>query len=214
MLLSIENNNVSLPKELDLPKFPSFPAGVSVENDASLAKVSCSVGHECKRRVENFSKIDTLIQSGIGRFIGLLKVTLNRLSEKSKNLDDVSSVVHDLADALEMLASSSEIYHDEAKQISQELSCIKIEFTRVSEPVQQLFNRFWTEDQLTREWKTSSREIQNPSSNYSNEKAKHLVDRLRDSWQHLLRDRATRSLTYNDEQFHALEKVSFDLDVF
>jgi TANK-binding kinase 1 len=34
-----------------------------------------------------------------------------------------------------------------------------------------------------------------------------MVDRLRDSWQHLLRDRATRSLTYNDEQFHVLERI-------
>lgn len=209
MLLSVENNNVSLPKELELPKFPTFPAGVSVENDASLAKVSCSVGHECKRRVEGYTKIDTLIQSGILRFIGLLKVTLNKLSEKSKNLDDVSAVVHELAETLELLASSNEIYHDETKQIGQELASVKEEFTRVSEPIQQLFNRFWTDDQLTREWKTSSREIKNPSDNYSNEKAKHLVERLRDSWQHLLRDRATRSLTYNDEQFHALEKVRF-----
>lgn len=40
MLYSIDNNNVALPTELELPKFPSFPAGVSVENDASLAKVS------------------------------------------------------------------------------------------------------------------------------------------------------------------------------
>lgn len=39
MLFSIENNNVSLPAELELPKFPSFPNIVSVENDASLAKV-------------------------------------------------------------------------------------------------------------------------------------------------------------------------------
>lgn len=59
-------------------------------------------------------------------------------------------------------------------------------------------------------------------------RGKHLIERLRvratltksnyslsfdnlsfsqDSWQHLLRDRATRSLTYNDEQFHALEKI-------
>lgn len=207
MLLSIDNNNVSLPKELDLPKFPTFPAGVSVENDASLAKVSCSVGHECKRRVENYTKMDTLIQSGIERFIGLLKVTLNKLSDKAKGLEDVSVVVHELAETLELLASSNEIYHDETKQIGQELNSLKDDFTRVSEPVQQLFNRFWTEDQLTREWKTSSREIKNPSNNYSSERAKHLVERLRDSWQHLLRDRATRSLTYNDEQFHALEKV-------
>lgn len=207
MLFSIENNNVSLPKELELPKFPSFPTGVSVENDASLAKVACSVGQECKRRIESFSKMDTLIQSGIERLIGLLKVTLNKLLDKSKALDDVSAVVYELADTLELLSSSHEIYHDDVKQISKEFSNAKKDFTRVSEPIQQLYNRFWTEDQLTREWKTSSREIKSPSNNYSNEKAKHLVERLRDSWQHLLRDRATRSLTYNDEQFHALEKV-------
>lgn len=33
------------------------------------------------------------------------------------------------------------------------------------------------------------------------------INNFQDSWQHLLRDRATRSLTYNDEQFHALEKI-------
>lgn len=208
MLLSVDNNNVSLPKELDLPKFPTFPANVSVENDASLAKVACSVGHECKRRIENFSKTDTLIQSGIVGFVGLLKVTLNKLLDKSKSLDDVSGVVHELAETMELLSASNEIFFDEIKQIGLELTTLKADFTRVSEPIQQLFNRFWTEDQLAREWKTSSREIKNPSSNYSSEKAKHLVDRLRDSWQHLLRDRATRSLTYNDEQFHALEKVT------
>ncbi|KAJ8717526.1 hypothetical protein PYW08_005925 [Mythimna loreyi] len=38
--------------------------------------------------------------------------------------------------------------------------------------------------------------------------ARTLVDRLRDSWQHLVRDRATRSLTYNDEQFHVLERIT------
>lgn len=207
MLFSIENNNVSLPKEFELPKFPSFPAGVSVENDASLAKAACSVGHECKRRVENFSKMDSLIQSGIERLIGLLKVTLNKLLDKSKTLEDYGGVVHELAEGLEMLATSNEIYSEETKQIGQDLVSSKTEFTRVSEPIQQLYNRFWTEDQLAREWKTSSRDIKSPSNNFSNEKAKHLIERLRDSWQHLLRDRATRSLTYNDEQFHALEKI-------
>jgi TANK-binding kinase 1 len=208
MLYSIENNNVALPKELDLPKFPTFPSGVSVENDASLAKSSCSVGHECKRRIENFSRMDKLIQFGIETFIGLLKTTLNKLLEKSQNFEDIRATIQELADALELLASS-EIYHDEAKQIALELNGLKEDFLRVSEPIQQLFNRFCTEDQLTREWKTSSREIKGPSTNYSNEIAKYLVERLRDSWQHLLRDRATRSLTYNDEQFHALEKVKF-----
>lgn len=34
-----------------------------------------------------------------------------------------------------------------------------------------------------------------------------LFSKLQESWQHLLRDRAARTLTYNDEQFHILEKI-------
>ena len=58
-----------------------------------------------------------------------------------------------------------------------------------------------------REWNSGYRALRTPNKNRDSEKAKSLVDRLRDSWQHMLRDRATRSLTYNDEQFHVLEKV-------
>lgn len=57
------------------------------------------------------------------------------------------------------------------------------------------------------EWKSAIRDKNCPCKTNAVARAKHLVDRLRDSWQHLLRDRATRSLTYNDEQFHALEKI-------
>lgn len=81
MLFNIENNNVTLPTELDLPKFPSFPSGVSVENDASLAKVGCSVGHECKRRVETFTTLDTLMTKAVEQFAGLLKNLLIKLHE-------------------------------------------------------------------------------------------------------------------------------------
>lgn len=38
-LYSNDDNNVQLPQQLELPKFPVFPPNVSVENDASLAKV-------------------------------------------------------------------------------------------------------------------------------------------------------------------------------
>lgn len=77
----------------------------------------------------------------------------------------------------------------------------------MSDPVQQLFNRFVSDESLSRDWITAYRDLRSPNKHRVNEKAKYLVDRLRDSWQHLLRDRATRSLTYNDEQFHALEKI-------
>ena len=150
--------------------------------------------------------MDTLINNGIEKFIGLLKITLNKLLEKSRNFEDIRSTIYELADTLETLVSA-EIFHDEVKQVCMEVKSLKEDFSRILEPIQQLNNRFCVEDILTREWKTSSRDIKSPSKHYSNEKSKHLVERLRDSWQHLLRDRATRSLTYNDEQFHALEKV-------
>lgn len=80
-LYSIDNNNVTLPVELDLPKFPSFPNSISVENDASLAKVACSVGHECKRRVESYSRMDVLMKNCVEQFIDMLRETLTKLLE-------------------------------------------------------------------------------------------------------------------------------------
>ncbi|XP_019550623.1 serine/threonine-protein kinase TBK1 [Aedes albopictus] len=207
MLFNIENNNVTLPGELDLPKFPSFPSGVSVENDASLAKVACSVGHECKRRVENFSLLDTQMNKAVEQFAGLLKNQLIKLCERVKHQEDVGSSIWEISDLVEIAVSNNETYQDKASTIHTEMSSLKATFQRVSDPVQQLHNRFVVEESLIREWITAYRDLRSPNKNRVNEKAKYLVDRLRDSWQHLLRDRATRSLTHNDEQFHALEKI-------
>lgn len=79
MLFNTENYNVILPTEWDLPKFPSFPNGVSVENDASLAKVACSVGHECKRRIENYSLLDALMNKAVLQSSGFLSGLLEKL---------------------------------------------------------------------------------------------------------------------------------------
>lgn len=80
-LYSTDNNNVTVPMELELPKFPIFSNTVSVENDANLAKVGCSVGHECKRRVENYSRMDSLMKIGVQQFIEMLRVNLCKLLE-------------------------------------------------------------------------------------------------------------------------------------
>lgn len=175
--------------------------------DLNYTQVSCSVGHECKRRVETYSSIDALIEKSIEQFVGMLKITLNKLVVKTQNLDEIGSTTQELANTLELLTMNNEVYNEEIKCLLEELMTLKQDFLRASEPVQQLFNRFVTENNLMREWTTSSRDVQNPSKNYANERGKYLVERLRDSWQHLLRDRATRSLTYNDEQFHTLEKI-------
>lgn len=80
-LYSIDNNNVTIPNELELPKFPTFPNAVSVENDASLSKMACSVGHECKRRIENYSRMDQLMKMSVEQFIDVLRDTISKLVE-------------------------------------------------------------------------------------------------------------------------------------
>lgn len=95
----------------------------------------------------------------------------------------------------------------ESKHLRSDLLKLKSDFDKLVDPVKQLFDKTVTEESLNREWHTSTRSIKCPCKTRASARAKTFVDRLRDSWQHLLRDRATRSLTYNDEQFHALEKI-------
>lgn len=61
---------------------------------------------------------------------------------------------------------------------------------------------------LSAEWDAAAAHSPCPHQQRLHLVARTLVDRLRDSWQHLVRDRATRSLTYNDEQFHVLERIT------
>ncbi|XP_040164449.1 inhibitor of nuclear factor kappa-B kinase subunit epsilon [Anopheles arabiensis] len=207
MLFNIENYNVILPTEWDLPKFPTFPNGISVENDASLAKVACSVGHECKRRVESLSLLDTLMNKSVHQFSGFLAGFLVKLLKRTRHLEDIEGLISELTKMFEVAASNHETYQKLGATILASYETQKSDFQRVSEPIQQLYARFVKEESLVREWNSGYRALRTPNKNRDSEKAKSLVDRLRDSWQHMLRDRATRSLTYNDEQFHVLEKV-------
>ncbi|XP_050081939.1 inhibitor of nuclear factor kappa-B kinase subunit epsilon [Anopheles aquasalis] len=207
MLFNTENYNVILPTEWDLPKFPSFPNGVSVENDASLAKVACSVGHECKRRIENYSLLDALMNKAVLQSSGFLSGLLEKLLKRTHHLEDIERLIYELARMFDVAATNHETYQKAAASILAAYKKKKTDFQAVSEPIQQLHTRFVEEESLVREWNSGYRALRTPNKNRDSEKSKSLVDRLRDSWQHLLRDRATRSLTYNDEQFHVLEKV-------
>ncbi|XP_045123829.1 inhibitor of nuclear factor kappa-B kinase subunit epsilon-like [Portunus trituberculatus] len=71
--------------------------------------------------------------------------------------------------------------------------------------VNQLFERVVTGAQLRRQWQQVRSDA--ASVERAPNKAATLVNKLRESWQHLLRDRAARTLTFNDEQFHLLEKM-------
>ena len=85
------------------------------------------------------------------------------------------------------------------------MSQLQTKITELTPAIEQLNRKFVTDRQLTREWQDITRDI--PVIDTSSTKARTYVAKMKESWQHLLRDRASRTLTYNDEQFHILEKI-------
>lgn len=75
----------------------------------------------------------------------------------------------------------------------------------VSGAISPLHQRYVTQDTLLKEWGRT--EVRCVRAARTPQRAGSLMRRLRDSWQHMVRDRATRTLTYNDEQFHVLERM-------
>lgn len=86
-------------------------------------------------------------------------------------------------------------------------SLVKELVNGLSVAIQQLFYRYVTLDSLIKEWDKDSAGFKCCWKARAPQRAKSTVQRLRESWQHMMRDRATRSLTYNDEQFHVLERM-------
>lgn len=68
LLFSKEDNNISIVKDNDLPNFPTFPNTTSVDSDSTQAKLSCSIGHSCKRRIEKSSLCCELIEKSVKYF--------------------------------------------------------------------------------------------------------------------------------------------------
>lgn len=216
MLFSKENNNVVLPIESELPKFPVFANLVSVENDASQAKVACSVGHVCKRRIDKLSLCSKLMQHAIESFSGLLAAELTKVLGKCQHLKDFTKAIEATAIAIErsenftkqVLKKFTNQTSFESRNWKKELDSKSKELLAELAPaIAQLHQRYVQGDSLRGEWESSTRGLWCPWSAKASQRAATLVDRLRDGWQHLLRDRATRSLTYNDEQFHVLERI-------
>ncbi|KAK4886000.1 hypothetical protein RN001_002271 [Aquatica leii] len=215
ILFNKDNNNIVPISEPDLPKFAEFPALVSVENDASQAKLACSIGHMCKRRIEKLSCSSNLFNVAAKYLIQFILFDLSKLHDRCQHRIDLTvshtetanalRTAHTITSALQNTFPSNKFtitnYVDELKRISDA-------FTLETEPkVQQLFQKNVVEDAIKLEWDLSSRLIKCPYQSRAPARSRILIDRLRDSWQHLMRDRATRSLSYNDEQFHILERI-------
>ncbi|KDR12239.1 serine/threonine-protein kinase TBK1 [Zootermopsis nevadensis] len=212
MLFSKENNNVTLAAEGDIPIYPSFPTHMSIETDASLAKTCCSVGHACKRQVEKLSRCSLLIHACVEQFTALVIKDLKNVEAKCRKLRNFT---HCVEDTVETMVRAHNVIQDLMKILGNgecgshcDPTVPSRELVNVLVPaIHQLHQQYVTKHALRNEWSVTTRDLPCPAKTRAPARARTMADRLRDSWQHLLRDRATRNLTYNDEQFHVLERI-------
>ncbi|CAG5055701.1 unnamed protein product [Parnassius apollo] len=212
MLFNKNNNNVSMAPEPEIPKFPVFPNIVSVENDATQAKTACSVGHAVRRRVEALCAVAVLCARCVRRWGALLGARLARVSARA---DQVAARAHHAAQAARLLQlaaphaphvphpPAAALLCGEADALATAAAALCARHSQAN-----LSCDFGLQEALRAEWEAAAAHEPCPNDLRLHLKAKTLVERLRDSWQHLVRDRATRSLTYNDEQFHVLERIT------
>ncbi|CAD6238655.1 GSCOCG00008505001-RA-CDS [Cotesia congregata] len=207
-VFSRENNNVvsavinGLNKKCESIIFPTFANLVSVENDASQAKLACSVGHSCKRIVDRLAIASKLAQDSVNAFVNLLSSELKRLTKQVDHLRELTKAVEKIFTAAERGdATKSNEWRIELHLRHKQL------FAELAPAIAQLYQRYVKDEVLKAEWESATRQLTCPWKTKASQRASTLVDRLRDGWQHLLRDRATRTLTYNDEQFHVLERI-------
>ncbi|XP_060536059.1 serine/threonine-protein kinase TBK1 [Cylas formicarius] len=205
-LFSKENNNILIQSFQELPKFNDFSSVISVENDASQAKFACSIGHQAKRHIERYSLYSKLICDTVENFTKYVNLNLRELNINSQHLLDKTIILKNTAQILQLSQNISN-YHLKYNYPT-ELEDISKEFTQVVVVgIHTLYKQHTMENYLKLQWDSMSRELKCPFNTLAPARAKSQVEHLRDSWQHLVRDRATRTLSYNDEQFHILERI-------
>lgn len=227
MLFSTDLPDVSVIPMPALPDFPHFSAVVSVTNDADQAKMGCSLGHVCKRRIERCAHGTQQMRNSVEYFTDHLKNEVRQLERNTQHLAEMTRA-HELvmeANALSQncvstLTTSTNSNNKQQQQRGSASSSpgntnYREELARLSRPfmeqtcrtVQLLYQQTVAELQLLQQWHAAVRDVLCPAERRAPYKAQTQVELLRDSWQHLVRDRATRTLAYNDEQFHILERI-------
>ncbi|CAG9865522.1 unnamed protein product [Phyllotreta striolata] len=205
-LFNKEDNNVTVDPYQELPKFNEFSSVMSVENDAAQAKFACSIGHQCKRLIEKYSLLSKIIRDSVEYFTKHKISELSQLHQDTQHLLEKTSILKKTSDILQLSQEMSS--YKNKLNFSKKLEEISKYFITVSAAeVTNLHKAQCIDNTLKLQWDSTSRDLKCPYKTRAPARAKAQVEHLRDSWQHLVRDRATRNLSYNDEQFHILERI-------
>ncbi|XP_072382744.1 serine/threonine-protein kinase TBK1 [Diabrotica undecimpunctata] len=205
-LFDRENNNITVIPDPELPKFNEFSNVMSVENDAAQAKSACSIGHQYKRQIDKYSLFSKLIRDTVQYFTKYITTVLQELHQNTQHLLDKTLTLQKTADILQISQQISR-YNNKINFV-EKLESLSKDFLIISvQGVTNLHKTHCTDSNLKLQWENTNRNLKCPYKTLSPARAKSQVEHLRDSWQHLVRDRATRTLSYNDEQFHILERI-------
>jgi TANK-binding kinase 1 len=226
IMFAKNNNSIKFADDRELATFPTLPNLVSVENDATLAKSATAVGYAHKRKIEQCTKCARIMVVAVKQLVEVISLQLQRLqdaadrcksmtkateahihfftrfNEANRVLLDSIAVPPDAdASLTELCRQLEEIQAEEAEGFLR----LQGQLTDLGPAVNQLHKRYSSEGHLIKEWGEVTRDLADISTAAT--RATTYVVKLKESWQHLLRDRASRTHTYNDEQFHILEKI-------
>ncbi|CAB3368358.1 Hypothetical predicted protein [Cloeon dipterum] len=210
ILFHRENNNVALVDAGEVPKFPSFQTPVQLEADATVSKSCCSVGYCAKRQTEHVSQASTLAEEatkGLSRLISRETAEVDALRAQTLLLASVlwgraQAVIKAQEIIAKLKPTISNSLSEDLRRKQVEVSRLHVELEKLAPVLKQLSSK-----DLLKEWLNLSEGLSAERGACEANKVSSLVARLKDSWQHLLRDRATREPSYNDEQFHLLERI-------
>ncbi|XP_044747149.1 inhibitor of nuclear factor kappa-B kinase subunit epsilon [Coccinella septempunctata] len=207
------NNNVVIDASVEIPIFHKFSDNVHLENDATQSKLACSIGHLCRRHIERYSWASQLMEHAVENFSRYINSDLCELHVITQHLLEKIKLHKNNAEILQLCKRiggsvlSGKEFQVGPQEYMKRLEKLDPALSECASKVSQLHQRYTVENTLKLEWDTSIRSVTNPWKTKAPAKAQTLVEHLRDSWQHLVRDRATRTLSFNDEQFHILEGI-------
>lgn len=167
-------------------------------------QTACSVGHVIKRRVEALCAASVLCGACVTRWGALLAGRLTRVAARADALQAHATLLQCAARALDVAAAGAGPGAGVQGGWGAAAAGVAGEAGALRAGAGALQHRHARGASLRAEWEGGAC----PSELRLAQRARALVERLRDSWQHLVRDRATRTLTYNDEQFHVLERIT------
>ncbi|XP_075560340.1 serine/threonine-protein kinase TBK1-like [Dermacentor variabilis] len=202
-------------------RFPAFASPAStLEHDASLAKTCCSVAHAMQRLLDKLCRchgqlskaphaLSCVLEEQTEKQLAKLNQakTINNLLDQQLRILSVSHCnLCDLAELVQPQMQSNELQRLARTLTDKQEShaAITEQVSKLTADVAHLEQRILKGRSLRQQWESLCADV--PNLEGCSETAMTYVQKIRESWQALAKDKAQRELSFHEKQFHILEK--------